>query len=315
MRSPLLLAVTILLIFVGNYLADGLPGKGQRDIGLPGDQSTERQPARIVSTVPSLTETLYALGLGDRVVGVSSYCDYPPRVVDKPKVGGYHNTNYEAIVGLRPDLVVLLAGDDQSRRAFDILGLRTLVVSHNSVEGILESFGQIGRHGLVEDRAARITTDIEARMERIRQKTAGLTRPRVLFVIMRTVGHGKLEDVCVAGADGFYDKIVVLAGGQSAYPSATARFPVVSTEGLLWMNPQVIVDITARLLKDGQSGAAPLADWQQLDRVEAVRNGRVHAIKQDYASRPGPRFILLVEDLAKLIHPEIDWEKGESDDS
>ncbi|MEE8452254.1 MAG: helical backbone metal receptor, partial [Thermoguttaceae bacterium] len=294
MRSPLLLTVTIVLIFVVNFLADGLLGKGHRDLGPPVDQPAARQYERIVSTAPSLTETLYALGLGDRVVGVSRYCDYPSQVVEKPKVGGYHDPNFEAIVGLRPDLVVLLDGDEQSRSAFDTLGLTTLVVCHKSVDDILDSFARIGRHGGVEDRAAKLTAAIEARMERIRQKTLGLPRPRVLFVIERTIGHGQLEDVCVAGSDDFLDQIVTLAGGRSAYPSATVRFPVVSTEGLLWMDPQVILDMTVGLVQGEQSNAAILADWQQVDQVEAVRNGRVHALKQGYAFRPGPRFILLV---------------------
>ena len=306
MRSPLLLATSIGLVFLGSFLARRPLREAEHT-----DRPPVRPYRRIVTTAPSLTETLYALGLGDRVVGVSRYCDYPPEVRQKPKVGGYHNPNFEAIVGLRPDLVILLAGDERSRSAFGKLGLTTLVVSHKNVEAILDSFVQIGRYGGVEDEAAAITADIEIRMERIRQKTTGLPRPRVLFVIERTVGHGRLEDVYVAGADGFFDKIIVLAGGQNAHPSATVRFPVISTEGILRMNPEVILDMTSGIAGGEHDNEAIVADWQQVGQVEAVRTGRVHAVDQDYAFRPGPRFILLVEHLARLIHPELDWEEVE----
>ena len=263
---------------------------------------------RIVSMAPSITETLYALELGDRVAGVTRYCAYPPAAIDKPKVGGYHDPNFEAVFALRPDLVVLHTGDPQSASAFEKLGLRTLEVCHNNVDGILASLTRIGGVCGREDKARQIVADIQSRLRRVRRKTAGLKRPRVLIVIQRTEESNRLEHVCVAGADGFFDKMIALTGGENAFPPSRARFPRVSAEGILWVNPQVILDMTAGLAPGPQDAEPPLAVWQQIAEVEAVETGRVHALNADYAFVPGPRFILLVEELARLIHPEIDWE-------
>ncbi len=301
MRDRFLLAMAILAIFLGSFVARNLLGTAAPE-DLPNGKVE-----RIVSMAPSITETVYTLGLGDRMVGVTRYCAYPPEVQDLPKVGGYHNPNFEAVVALDPDLVILLSGDEPSRTAFHKLRIRTLVVCHDNVEGILDSFVQIGRVGPAEADARKMAAGIRARLQAVRRKTAGLPRPKVLFVIERSLGSGKLEDAYVAGRDGFFDEIITLAGGQNAYPPTTVRFPVVSAEGILWMDPDVIIDMTAGLAQGQQDQQTMLADWKQVAEVEAVKAGRVHALTQDYAFVHGPRFILLVEDLARLIHPEIDW--------
>lgn len=298
-------AAIILSIFAASLLARRLLERAE-----PEQEPELRRCERIVSMAPSITETLYALDLGDRVLGVTRYCSYPPETINKPKVGGYHNPNFEAVVALRPDLVVLLSGDRQSLSAFEKLRLKTLVVCHNNVEGILASFTEIGRLCSAEDKARRIVADVQSRLERIRHRTDGLKRPRVLVVIQRTVDGNRLQHVCVAGSDGFFDKMISLAGGQNAYPPSAVRFPRVSAEGILWVNPQVILDMTAGLAQEKQGPGPVLAAWQRLAEVEAVKTGRVHPLSADYAFVPGPRFVLLVEDLARLIHPEVDWEEN-----
>ena len=304
MRNKLLPAAIILSVFAASFTAKRLLRKAE-----PEEAPQPRRCERIVSMAPSITETLYALGLDDRVVGVTRYCSYPPATMRKPKVGGYHNPNFEAVLALRPDLVVLLTGDRQSRSAFRKLGLNTLEVCHNNVEGILASFTRIGRTCTADNEARRIVAGIETRLERIRRGTAGLKRPRVLIVIQRTADGDRLEHVCVAGTDGFFDKMIALAGGENAQPPSAVRFPLVSAEGILWVNPEVILDMTAGLVQGKRGQQSPLGAWQRLGEVEAVKSGRVHALRADYAFVPGPRFILLVEELARLIHPEVDWEE------
>ena len=304
MRTKFVLATMIALAFTGSYLArrflveppGGRPGEG-------------RAPQRIVSMAPSITETLFALGLGDRVVGVTQFCSYPPEAAERTRVGGYLNVNFEAILALRPDLVVTLDSQGLPRSAFDKLRLGPLLcVCHKSVDGVLDSFRTIGRACGAEAKAREIARDIEARLERIEQKTAGLERPRVMLAIQGTVEGGHVEDLYIAGSDGFFDKIIALAGGENAYPPGPVRFPIVSAESILWMNPQVIIDMTPGLAPKTKAPQTVLADWRQVAEVDAVTTGRVYAVDQDYASVPGPRLILLVEDLARFIHPEIDWQ-------
>jgi len=299
MRTKLLLIVSIFLVFAGSFLA--------RQMLCPGAAGTSPQsqrPMRIISMAPSVTETLFALGAGPRVVGVTRYCNYPPEVEGTARIGGFLDPNLEAIVALRPDLVVALEESAQSQPALEKLALPTLFVRHKDVDGILASFPTIGRACGAEAEAERIVADIERRLARIREKTDGLERTRVLFVIHRTVGEGRLQDVCVAGSDGFFDRIVEVAGGRNACPAGYGRFPIVSGEGILRINPQVILDMTSGLTDE----PSILADWQQVAEVEAVRNRQVHALDHDYAFVPGPRFILLVEELARRIHPEVDWQ-------
>ncbi|HUT09653.1 MAG TPA: helical backbone metal receptor [Thermoguttaceae bacterium] len=306
MRNRLLLAVAIVLLFAGSHLAKGLLD-GPRQVETPEVRPYER----IVSMAPSITETLFALGLGDRVVGVTRYCTYPAEAQDKAIVGGYHNPNLEAVVALQPDLVVLLSGHEHSQPAFRKLGLPTLTLRHTSLEGILDSILIVGRTCDREDQARQLVADIESRMDRVRAKTADLVHPRVMVAVGRAgVGTGRLEDVYIAGRDGHLDRIVAAAGGQNACTSGTVRFPVVSSEGILKINPEVIVDLVRVSIGPPQDTEAVRADWQQVAQVDAVKNDRVFVIDDDFATIPGPRFVLLVEKLARLIHPEVDWEEG-----
>src|SRR3990172_5373816 len=172
------------------------------------------QCRRIVSMSPSITETLYALGLGDHVVGGTRYCEYPPEVKDKVQIGGYFDPNFEAILALKPDLVVMLEEHEQSLPGFEKLKLETLVVSHQTIEGIIESFRTIGRVCGKGPEGRRMAYDYENRLGRIHDKTRLLPRPRVLFALDRTFGRGHLVDVYIVGADGYFDRIIELARSE-----------------------------------------------------------------------------------------------------
>lgn len=256
---------------------------------------------------PSTTETLFALGLGDRVVGVTRYCRYPPEARSLPQVGGWLDPNFEAIVALKPDLVVTREGSPQTVATFQQLGLTALVVHHDHLEGVLESFTSIGNACGAEAEAARLVERIESKIQEIRRRTAPLPRRRVLFVAERTLDTGEIQDVYAAGADGFIDRLITLAGGENVCANTAGGFPVLSAEGILRLNPEVIVDLVPNLPEQPRNRANLLDDWKQLPEVEAVRRGRVHIVDEDYAFIPGPRFILLAEKLARLFHPEVDW--------
>ncbi len=305
MRILLIVAGVLLIVALGGLVFLGTGERhGRADLPDAMSEASAGLPQRIVSLSPSTTETLFALGLGDRVVGVTRYCQYPPEARKKPQVGGYHDPSYEAIVALQPDLVVLRSENEQFVKAFRDLGLTLLEVRHDCVEGILDSFLMIGRRCGVEAEARRIVADIESQMHRITEKTAGLQRPRVMVVAQRTLGTGKIQNVYVAGSDRFMNRMILLAGGKNACSDTRAGFPVVSGEGILRMNPQVILDLLSNAPRGGLSAEEVLRDWQQLPDVEAVRSGRVHLVEDDYAFIPGPRFIKLVEKFARLIHPD-----------
>jgi iron complex transport system substrate-binding protein len=301
----LTLTSLIVMVFVASLLANR-----RMDDPLRPEVTPLWQCRRIVSMAPSITETLYALGLGDCVVGVTRYCEYPPQAKKKPRIGGYFDPNFEAIVALKPDLVIMLDDHEQSLPGFERLKLETLVVSHRTVDGIINSFRTIGRvcgRGIEGRRMAR---EYENRLARIHAKTRGLPRPSVLFALDRTCGSGHLTDVYIAGVDQYFDRMIELAGGQNAYKEHGVRNPVVSPEGIMSLNPDVIVDLAPKEVLEQTDRQAILEDWNELGQVSAVKNHRVLVFDQDYAFIPGPRFVHLVEDLARAIHPEVTWEEN-----
>jgi iron complex transport system substrate-binding protein len=299
------LVAAIALTFAGSVVA-----RKRIDERLRVEATPAWQCRRIVSMAPSITETLFALGLGERVVGVTRDCNYPPEVEklkrDKGEIGGYFDPNFEAILALKPDLVVLLVEQSNLLPAFDRLRIETLVVSHQTTDGIIESFRTVGRVCGKGAEGRRMQRDFEDRVARIREKTRPLARPRVLFVVDRTAGAGRLADLYVAADDDYIDKIIQWAGGENAYRRRGVRYPVISVEGLLWLNPDVIVDMVPphRLRELGRQKI--LDDWKGLEAVTAVKNHRVLIPDRDYACIPGPRFLQLVEFLARAIHPEIE---------
>jgi len=310
-----LLAVVIVAVFAGSQwlksrLDQRVPGPKQ---WVPGPKRSGGPVAcrRIVSLAPSVTEILFQLGLGDRVVGVSRFCKYPPEARNRPRVGGLFDPNMEAILALRPDLVIMPRPRDNSAPGFNKLGLATLMVEHRDPENILESIGVIGRACGVEKTASALVDELCARCARVREKTARLPRPRVLISVSRTAGSGRLEGVYAAGNSAYFNPIIDWAGGWNVLGHTAQAYPIVSREAILKTNPEVIVDLVNVSNTPNCSVKACRRDWDQLSQVDAVAEDRVYVLTEDYAPVPGPRFILLVEKLARLLHPEVDWNKTE----
>lgn len=274
--------------------------------------SNEATYNRIISTAPSITETLYALELGDRIAGVTQYCLFPPEAQKKQNIGGYLDPNYEAIVLLKPDIVLLLPEHEKMRKYLDELGFYYKVVHNRTVSEILDTITTIGDLCNVEERAQYIVNDIENRINAIHALTRGKPQSRVLLSIGRTMGTGALKDVYIAGKNTFYDELITTIGGKNAYEGVNIAYPVLSAEGLLYIDPDVIIDLVPDLNKRELDEKTILREWNSVPGVKAVKYGRVHILSGDYTVIPGPRFIMLLEDLARMIHPEIKLDKNES---
>lgn len=262
-------------------------------------------PSRIVSLAPSLTEILFALGVGDRVVGVTSYCDYPPAAEALPKVGGLLDPNIEAIVALRPDLVVLLNTHQNVEEQLRSMGIRSLLVGGATVDQVLASMVEIGEACGCGERARKLEGRLRRRMRRIEQAVAGRPRPKVLLSIGRTMGEGMIKDIYVAGEDGYFSELIRLAGGRNACDEKTIAFPLVTQEGILQMGPDIIIELAADLEKTTLSVEDIQREWRTLEHVPAVEHGHVAVCTEDYVTVPGPRFIELLEHMARVIHPEV----------
>lgn len=257
---------------------------------------------RIVSLAPSVTETIFALGGDDKLVGVTRYCDYPPAAKGKSSIGGYIDPDFEAIFRLRPDLVIVTIENRDTIAKLKSFGLKTLVVDQNNIAGILSSITLIGDAISKQQRASEIVSGINSRIVTIKLKVKGLARPSVLLSMGRAMG-GDITEVYAAGKGNLYDEIIGIAGGINAFDSKVAMTPALSGEGITRLNPDIIIDLAPD--KQPSDAAKIASDWNRLTHASAVANKRVHALTGDYTVVPGPRFINTLEDVAKIIHPEV----------
>jgi iron complex transport system substrate-binding protein len=259
--------------------------------------------ARIVSLSPGVTETLFALGLGKDVVGVTRFCSYPQEACALPKVGGYIDPNYEAIVALSPTVAVLLPEQAEVGKNLASLGIKSITVDNKTVEDILGAITTLGSAFGAADRAGVLTARLRARMDAVRRRSAGLARPSVLVSIARGMGSLGMKTVYIAGRGSYFDQLVEMAGGLNAYRKNSPKFPRLSWEGLLSLDPDIIIDLVPSLEKKGWKKENILGQWSVMKGLRAVDEGRVHVLGKDYVTIPGPRFILLLEDMAEAIHP------------
>jgi len=265
---------------------------------------TVESPRRIVSMAPSLTETLLALDLEDRVVGVTRYC---PRVDGAISVGGYFDPSYETILSLDPDLVIVMQSHDELHRRLGDLGLDTLRVDQHDVDGILASVEAIAGRCGAGRRGRDLVEGLQAALDDVSAAVAGLPRPRVLVVVGREPGGGRVGTLWAAANDTFYDDVIRLAGGVNALSITPIRYPELSLEGLIAVDADVVLDVVADGGLRGISVDEAAADWLELGDLRAVQDGRVHVLIDDFVVIPGPRIVDTVRTFAEYLHPELPW--------
>jgi iron complex transport system substrate-binding protein len=270
----------------------------------------KQAPVRIISLSPHITETLFAVGAGKQIIAVTDYCDYPSAAIALPKIGGFINPNLEAIVALEADLVILLASQQQTIRQLNQLGIDTLAVSNRTLADIQSTIETVGHATGHRQAAQQLLKQMADRIAFIREAVAEQTPPRVMIAISHHLGDNVIDTVYIAGQQDFYNDLLQIAGGENAYQRAYPKVPSLSLEGILSLNPNVIID----LFPDADDHSASLSDiqsqWMALTSVNAVQNHQVHLIEADYATIPGPRVILLLEQFARLIHPTLVWPEG-----
>ncbi len=251
--------------------------------------------ARIVSLAPSITETVFVLGEGDRLVGVTDYCDYPPEATRKPRVGGISTPSFEAILALRPDLVLATAESNYAEHVERLvsLGLAVYVIRPVDFETVLESIerigGVLGRDVAARARVASMRRDADA----IARAVAGSPRPRVLYVVWP-------NPLIAPGRGTLISELIERAGGESVTGAEPLPYPRLSLETVVERRPDRII-----VGRHGQGTVEELLrGWERLGSVSAVRDGRVFGVDGDLVHRPGPRMVEALRALARVIHPE-----------
>lgn len=265
---------------------------------LPAARATgaaQASPSRIISLVPAVTETLFAIGAGPAVVGVSSFDQYPPEAQTRPSVGALVDPDFERILFLRPDLVIAYASQTDLLARLSRVRIPVFDYRHSSLADVTATIRQVGARVGRAAAADDLARQVERDLDRVRQAAA--TRPRRRTVLVFGREPGTLRSIYASGGIGFLHDLVELAGGIDVFADVRRENLQVSTETLLQRAPDVIVEVHPA---DGwtPSRIAQEQDvWRQLSSLPAVRTGRVQIIADDRLAIPGPR----VAESARLI--------------
>lgn len=260
-------------------------------------------PGRMVSTSPSITETLFALGLGERVVGVSTYCRYPAAVAALPKVGTFLKPDAETIARLKPDLVFVHKGPNTAQAQLATLGIKTAVVDRGGLPSVFATIRDISAAANVADRGERLVGEINAGLDRVKASVAGRAPRKILIIVGRRTGT--LTDIIGVGPGSYLHDIAGIAGGSNVLASSQLEYPRISMETVISMAPDVVVDV-------GEMGESPadsdrrrqIAEdlWRGQTLVKAVGEGGVHAVHDEAFVVPGPRIVEVARALARWLH-------------
>jgi cobalamin transport system substrate-binding protein len=289
------------------------PGTNSPGIGFPltvsddsGRQVTiPAAPQRIVSLAPAHTELLYALGIGDRVVAADTYSDYPPEARARAKLNCWPRPPLESIVALKPDLVLILTQGDDFIQQMERLRIPVLKLFPETYEKALEEIALLGRVTGTEREADRLVGTMRSRSISVEERLRGVKRKRVLYELDATDPARPF----VAWNGGFYGAILRMAGGENVFDDSGAPSGQVSLEQVVARDPEVI------LLGDTQSPSHPQSrelvfkrpGW---GRITAVRKRQVFPVESERITRPGPRLVEGLEEIARILHPDRFRAKG-----
>jgi iron complex transport system substrate-binding protein len=256
------------------------------------DITIKKPPQRIVSLAPSCTEILFALGAGDRVVGVTDYDDYPEQVKDLPKLGDFEGPNLEAIVAQDPDIVLAssLSGKE-SMDALENLGITVAVLEARKIEQIYRSIELLGQMTASTVAAEELISDMKGAIEDIVNKASGLPKPKVFYLVDLTGNFS-------AGSGTFIDELITIAGGINI-AGDTQGWVQYSIEKLVEMNPEIII---AAPHSGNIESLENLAGYRETD---AVKNGRIYVISDDnIISRSSYRIVQGLKEIFGYLHPD-----------
>lgn len=271
----------------------------QRPIVLTDDfgrEVTLEKPAvRIVSLAPSTTEMLFALGLGDKVVGVTEFCNYPLEAKTKTHVGGFGLPSVEKIVSVQPDLVVAASLQQTVVEQLEQLGIAVIAVNPQNIEQVINNALLLGEATGATQEARAVEANLRAALREVEEKTKGLAaegRPLVYFEIWH-------DPITSAGPNTFIHELITRAGGINIAANAATNFPVLSLEEILAKEP------AAMFRGHGGGTVDEIRQRPNWENVPAIRDNRVYLVNEDLILRPGPRLALGLREVAELLHPDL----------
>ncbi|MDR1579712.1 MAG: helical backbone metal receptor [Synergistaceae bacterium] len=265
--------------------------------------AAEGAPMRILSLAPAATEIIFDLGLGDRVIGVTEYCNWPPEAKSKANVGDMMNVNMEVVVSMQPDLVVISNMNEHLKERTEALGYKVVVVYQDDFGQICDSILRVGEACSIPDAAKKRVDELREAVRAISaaEGLSGGADARVLVVVGRDADDASFGKIYAAGPGSFYEDLLADAGAKNAF-SGDVPYAALSLEGLLRTDPDIIIELVGEHGMTGVDTQSILAQWKNLSDLRAARDGNVAVIRGDFTLRAGPRYPLILEAFARIVH-------------
>jgi iron complex transport system substrate-binding protein len=270
-------------------------------LGVAPTVSVQVPPRRIVSLVPALTEMVFAIGAGDRVIAVSSYDEDPPEVRKLPKVGALLDPDVERIIAMRADLVLLYGSQTDLMTQLTRASIPFYEYRHGGLAAVTATIRALGQRLGQTASADDVANGIERRIAALRQRTASLKKPRTLLVFTRE--RGSLRNIYASGGRGFLHEMLEAAGGVNVLADIDAESVQASIELILARAPDVILELRAEDIPSPQQQPAEINSWRTLASIPAVRNNRLYFLPGRNYVVPGPRIAESAEAMAAVLHP------------
>lgn len=297
------LVFVIALVFLASCASppeNALPGPIQLTDQLGRMVRFNQPPQRIISLAPSNTEILFALGLSDRLVAVTDFCDYPPEVKQKPSIGGFTTPNIEKIISFSPDLILATSMHEKAIiPQLEQRGLTVFALAPKTLDDVLASIKLVGQATGREKEATELLAEMQKRIKTVTEKTSNLPedkRPAVFYLTWH-------DPLMTSGAGTLHYELIQKAGGRTIFPEIVGTQSV-DLESIIARNPQVMIAGIGMAAGEDKTFQY-LKTETRLQNTEAAKNGRIYKIDEHLTGRAGPRIVDGLEQFAKCIHPEI----------
>lgn len=258
---------------------------------------------RIIAIAPNAAEIICELGEGKRLVAVDRFCKYPPEIAHLPRVGGLRDPDLETILALKPDLLIVRSGRDETLARFCRRnGIRFYRDQTDTLADIERTVLELGELLDRQDRARAVVGRMRRGLAAVREAVSGRPRPRVLFTNRQP---DALANIYTVSKGSYLNDLIAVAGGTNVFGELDGAYPLVSVEEIFARKPEVIIESLFGAADSPELRRTVAAQWSAVGRMPAVRDGRIHLLVEDYATIPSPRVVRMASDLAALIHPEV----------
>ena len=267
-------------------------------------------PNRIISTSPAITEILFALSVGDRVVGVTDFCSYPKKACLLPSIGGPLNPSTETWISLKPDLIIIQEDSEIIQKSAKIFRIPSLTVSFSNLRNILTSIHIIADSLQVSEAGHQLTEKIKIRINDYRSRLKELKPRQVLMLLSDT--NDPSRDLYAVGRGTFLNELLTIAGGENVLPDTMAKYPKISKEYIIAKSPEIIIEGGPKSNLSNEEIKARKKTWGKYSTLRAVKDDRLYFIGADYILIPGPRLLNILDDFTRTIHPGLLAEESDN---